>query len=442
MKLSNATLLVCGVGAVALVLASQAAIPSVYHGLYTLQDTVIGATGFILFCCTIAFVLAKITIFNNALLRLFLIVFFYRTVYTLVKPHLSDGPMPLWLKGVIAFTFLLFLLWLLLRVKVDGWRQLSKFIIVSCLIFAFSPLIVAQVQKPQSSRNFSFSKVKVDTVKNYVILVMDETSPEYAKNFIKILEGAELFVEYQEMISAGENTLNAIPSMLSKSRHDDVSPCSSSAICGPQSFDFSQIEAVQDNVDIVGFWQPYCSIKNLRSCFRYEGTFSASTPSGFGLYGLWCTQFNRFRLFSFCDSGGMKVADLNNAKLTLSERIYQAPFWQDGGILYVHYPLPHPSMTANFASLKVEYELNIIESEQFIMQLTSRLISRFGSNFALVITSDHALRPSVWCKRPGYENPDCLASMPANRGYVPFILASPKPINIKLPHTNVGIFSP
>ena len=45
----------------------------------------------------------------------------------------------------------------------------------------------------------------------------------------------------------------------------------------------------------------------------------------------------------------------------------------------------------------------------------------------------------MWCTSPQYNTPGCKESLPPDRGRVPFIIASPKPIDVAIAGSNVGL---
>jgi hypothetical protein len=441
-KASEKLLLIMAIISVAFVAVSQAVIASLYHGMYSRADTIAGAGGFLLFCGCLVLALGACDFFRNFLLKLFACAFFVSNFYTIIRAHISGKPMPLWGFAAAGLAFIVLFWVLFTRVGPHGWKNISKFIIGSACVFALSPLVISLVLRSDAGQSGETEVARFPKTNNLLVLILDETSPEYAKGMIRGLTDAQLFIKSTEVAAAGKSTINSIPSMFSTSRHDDVTSCNSTALCGPRNFDFASLTANRDTTDIVGFWHPYCAIKGLRSCVREEGIFAESSSVNFGLYVLWCGQFDRRGMFAFCEKGIPHAAVVEHTRKVMSQKIHAAPFWQEGGRLFVHFPLPHPSMTYDFASLKVEYEHNVGQAEQLVSELTARMMSRFGKDFTLVITSDHALRTMMWCASPQYSRPGCVEGLPPDRGRVPYIIASPKPIDVAISVSNVGLLSP
>jgi hypothetical protein len=434
--------LVAAVVAVAIVAATQAMIAAVYHGLYDRNDIYLGGLGFVLFMTGFGVALAAVGKWRHGLLKLFLSAFFFYNAYTLMRGHVFGGPLSGWVRAALAMGFAALFLFLHIRVGAEGWRKLAKAIIVACGIFAATPLCMAWVI-PSSpvpvAQQGIFSR---GDIHNLLVVILDETSPEYASGFVQDLTQAHLHVASADVAAAGNNTLNAIPSMLSGTRHDDVAPCTATALCGAQNFQFAALNASWKKTDIVGFYHPYCAIGGLRSCHRQENGSTDSSSVNFGLYMLWCGQFNRGGLLPFCDRGAPYAAAAARTKKSMIARIDHSPFWRDGGLMVVHYPLPHPSMIRSAVPLRAEYESNIAEARFMVSRLTERLTSSFASDFTLVITSDHALRTAMWCASPEYAKAGCADGLPPDHGLVPFIVASPKPISVAIPTSNVGLLAP
>lgn len=438
MKIGDKLLLAAAVSAVALVPASKAMIGSLYHGFHGRVDILIGGIGFVMLMGGVALALAAIDKWNNALLKLFLLAFLLVNIYFLVRPRLGATALPLWTKGGVAALLLAMLFYLMqFRVREEGLRKTAKAIVVSSIIFALSPLALAW---SGAGRSAVVDFAHHAGTRNALVLILDETSPEYAPGFIRELREAGLYVRATEVAATGKFTLNAIPGMLSQRNYDDVAPCSGSALCGGQYFDFGDLSTSANRTDIVGFYHPYCAIKGLRSCFRQENVFAESSGVNFGLL-LFCSQFNVGRLLPLCEISFRGAPPVELAKQNMTLQIEHAPFWRQGGLLFVHYPLPHPSMTPHFPSLKVEYEGNVAQSERMVARLAGQMVTRFGADFTILITSDHALRIDMWCATPEYARADCAAGLPPDRGRVPFIVASPKPITSVMPVTNAGLFA-
>jgi hypothetical protein len=433
--------LVAAIVAVALVPTSQAVLASLYHGVHSKADTFVGATAFLVFMGGFALFLSIFDACKTLVLKACASAFFFYNVYALVRgqlpPHLFTPYLPLF--AALLFIGLFALLFYL--VEAEGWRQVAKAMMVSSAVFAFSAPLLAFSEGHAEKIEPAALSARPPPFNNVLILVLDETSPSYTPGIRRALVRAGLSVSYEEVISAGSDTVNALPSMFSVSRHDDVAPCGASALCGKPGFDFSSLQALSPHTDIVGFYHPYCAIKGLRSCHREENFYTRSSAVDFGL-SLWCAQFNRGGILSFCKPRAFHMAEIERTRRNMLEKVDAALFWQEGGLLFVHLPIPHPSMTYEYSSLKSEYEGNIVQAEQLVSRLAHKLQVRFGDDFQMLVTSDHPLRTAFWCRSPKYARPGCADGLPAERTHVPLIFASPKPVPFAMPASNVGLLLP
>lgn len=427
--------LVIAFTAIAMMPASKAVVEGLYHGFHTQTDILFGIAVFMVLVVCTAFLFGLLRSFNNALLKAAVISNLLLTFYLLMRPHLGEVEAPLWAKASCVVVALgLLLLGMFRFVGDEGWIKAAKAITVSCAIFGFSPIVLAWTGMGMGTQKY-VNFANVGNSSNMVVLILDETSPEYASGFLGILNKAGLTVHYKEVNAAGKNTLNAIPAMLSLMEHDDVAPCSSTTLCGTKQFSFRELTAVGGKTDVVGFYHPYCAIQGLRSCNREENVFAESSSTHF-TWTLICGQVNIGGLISFCNRSFRDHSSAERTKRRMLRLVDDAPFWRKGGVLFVHIPIPHPSMTPDMPSLKVEYEGNISVAEEFVSNLVKRLGTNFGEDYAILITSDHPLRRDMWCATKDYASPTCIDDLPRDRGKVPLIFASFEKNTMQLPTSN------
>ncbi|MBW7567400.1 hypothetical protein KIF53_21885 [Chromobacterium subtsugae] len=110
-------------------------------------------------------------------------------------------------------------------------------------------------------------------------------------------------------------------------------------------------------------------------------------------------------------------------------------------MLYLHLPLPHPSMETR-ENLRSHYLANLADASQVLGQLLDKMRGRFGDDFSVIVTSDHPLRTEGWCRpEREYHAADCSLGLPANRKQVPFIVISPRLAEQpRMPADNLGVF--
>ena len=444
MNLSEKAVLIIAVTAVAGVAVSHN-MAALYHGYIGIQAFIAGGASFLLFCTLIALALSSINLFRTGLLKLFLLGLAFLTIHSIADPHLGDGgpaTQP-WLQIMIAcVTFTIAGILLIFAKKNEHWSRLGKAITVASLIFSLTPIawgfaLGLRNNMPIETLNLD-SMIDRQYSKNSIVIVLDETSPEYSPILIRPLEDAKLIVVGKEVEAAGKNTGNAIPSMLTGLRYDNVIPCAMNSLCGSNSIDFTSLIASNKKSDIIGFFHPYCGINGLRSCVKQEKTVE-TWLGGFKYF--FCYSFNKKNLLKFCNASGAHGAGISFVEIRrlLVEKMHKAPFWQEGGLLYIHIPLPHPPSNKAHSTLKEEYEENITDAADLLGLLSKKLKDRFGDDFLLIVTSDHALRVLRHCTYPMYKNENCSKDLPPNRNKVPLIIATPRLVDVYLPDTNVGL---
>jgi hypothetical protein len=127
----------------------------------------------------------------------------------------------------------------------------------------------------------------------------------------------------------------------------------------------------------------------------------------------------------------------------VAQYAFSAPFWSDGGgILYVHQLLPHPDGASTVLSLHNEYQLKMTQAVQFVSLIRNKLQKKFGNEYLLIVTTDHPLRTSMWCRKPAYDSVNCSKENFPETNNVPFMVLAPENVPVTIPATNVGVFSP
>jgi hypothetical protein len=254
--------------------------------------------------------------------------------------------------------------------------------------------------------------------------------------------------------AAGKHTVNVIPAMLSGDLFDGAMPCGIALLCSDRrTLDFTKLfVAPQHPTDVIAFFHPYCRIRGLRSCSVIPWGQVDHLASS--LKQVVCDH-----LFAAVDCAN-RVSPLQEAlrrgsglpetlvprkpaqdewESTFNRELGAAPFWRDGGTLYLHIPLPHLPAKASTGNLAVDYRANIQEAARIADEIAVRLRSRFDRDFLMVITSDHPLRLQLACGQAEYKGPSCLAGVPDSKGMVPFIVASPQKLEPIRVTTNAGL---
>jgi hypothetical protein len=119
-------------------------------------------------------------------------------------------------------------------------------------------------------------------------------------------------------------------------------------------------------------------------------------------------QFAGSKRPAFCERQWLDSVRAVNARQRIHNAAFNAPFWKDGGILYIHTLLPHPPGAVNGGTLEQDYALNLQQAAKLVGDLATKLDKAFGGNYLLIITSDHPLRPEVWCAMYRYKQTGCI----------------------------------
>lgn len=297
----------------------------------------------------------------------------------------------------------------------------------------------------KGSPTLSVSRIVDKAPGAVAILILDEASEQIIPGLrAAIAASPGQAIHVGTSTAAGDATIYAIPSMLTTSRHDNVVPCGAAQLCGGMNFDMRNLQATQADTDVVGTYHPYCEIQGLRSCWTAQVT-NADSPSING--NLLRAIGRRLPLVGEMFDVELKEAPAYDyVRSGVAAHAFKAPFWQNGGTLYIHYLRPHPTSWPTWDSdahnLFEEYTENMRRAAGFARQLNDRLKDRFGIDYALIVTSDHPLRTSFWCGRSYFFSADCVEKNRTDSSLVPFAVLAPDTAHVSLPATNVGVFTP
>ena len=329
------------------------------------------------------------------------------------------------------------------------WRKTGIASLVFLIAWAVSTPVISLFQTDTTiTPTLSVERILKHPPKAVVVIILDELSPEMAPIFMPGLDNAKHLIHVGTTLKAGKNTINAIPSMLKDKRHDDVVVCGYTMLCGENPFDMSQLKVNNTSTDIVGFYHPYCAIQGLRSCWKADNNPKKyPTPSiTLNYLRLLISSLPIINTF-FKINPNEESHNTNNSEYiyirnSVTQHALTAPIWTEGGLLYIHQFLPHPVGNGTKRRLKEEYEGNLHKAAEFVSTLKHRLQNHFGADYALIITTDHPLRTKKWCSDSIFAEADCERENHAETGTIPFIVSAPKLLQVKIPSSNVGVFSP
>jgi hypothetical protein len=122
------------------------------------------------------------------------------------------------------------------------------------------------------------------------------------------------------------------------------------------------------------------------------------------------------------------------------DTMFLSPFWQEGGILYAHMPFPHPPGNLQGAGLAADYGDNLKLAANSAEQVWKRGRARFGDDFRLIVTSDHPLRPELYCRHEKYLETGCKITPSVFEGLVPYIEVGEKFTDVLKIKDNSNLF--
>lgn len=271
-----------------------------------------------------------------------------------------------------------------------------------------------------------------------VFLLLDELSVEFIEGFRADLLAAGFYVDVANVRAESDRTAEVIPAMLTGLSFKHARACSSTAICsGSTVLDFQKVTVTRLDVDIVGFFHPYCEMTGLRSCSRVSASIDLLDAERWS-----CSVRRRIGLKTDANCRESRYSHWLKLRDGVVRALWQMPFWQEGGMLYAHVPLPHPPGSNDRGTLEQDYASNIVQARDLVRQMVVKLKSGGFDNIQLALFSDHPLRPGVWCHGSGYPERDCVETNRVTPDRVPVMVASSSPLKTDLTKlsTNRDIF--
>lgn len=290
----------------------------------------------------------------------------------------------------------------------ERWRLLRRALTVAALIFVFSqPLLAAwrakDVAWPRGPESASAAG-RPASPEITIVVLLDELSASAAGPIADAMGRSGQPVLRRRLQPVGDGTAKVVPALLSRLAFGEAKPCGSHMLCsGSNVLDFDRIRASRPDIDLVGFYMPYCRISGLRSC----AVLSPSQPY-LDLQRWRCAALRRSAVLSRWEGPDVQVqcAELNgqvwaDMGARVESAVWRAPVWSRGGMLFVHAPLPHPPGEGGAGTLEQHYRANIAKASRLIGALAAKLAER-DRPYELIVFSDHPLRASFWCQSTQY----------------------------------------
>jgi hypothetical protein len=276
-----------------------------------------------------------------------------------------------------------------------------------------------------------------------VIVLLDELNDKAAGPIIAAMSRSGRPVHHRALVPVADGTLKVVPSLFARTPFPDAKPCSLDTVCsGNQVLDFSRIRASRADIDVVGFFLPYCAIQGLRSC--HVGKPASPVLS----MDRWkCALLRRSK--AVADRAGeaerrhcVKLVGLvwSDLATDVERRVWQAPVWRNGGVLFAHIPLPHPPGRDPVQGLAANYAVNIERAASLIGRMAEALDQGPFRRFSLIVFSDHPLRPLMWCGSNQYKGAKCVVDEALIDDRVPLLITGDESVAIERVRSNQDVF--
>jgi hypothetical protein len=311
--------------------------------------------------------------------------------------------------GLIGGVFTLAVL-AAIKLTPELWRRMQTALVFAGILYVAFPMVVTRMTDPlvlQMPRQGAL-----------VVLLLDELNADAGEQIAAAiaLEGGE--PRTRSIKAVGSSTITVIPELFGGPHMPQARVCSPSAVCDPSGvFDFSRLRFEPlDRMHMVGFYHPYCAADGLASCARLP--IAISMPP---IADLLCSFGSVLPGTKAGDCDWLQSGNWHMFGLQVRDAMLLSPFWQKGGVLYAHLPFPHPPGNLQNAGLASDYADNLNLAANTAALVWRRGRAQFGDDFRLIVTSDHPLRPELYCRHEKYKKTGCNIKSSAFPGFVPYI---------------------
>jgi len=335
--------------------------------------------------------------------------------------------------------------WFSLRWSATTWARVRRASCATAFLFVASQPVVAALNAPAISwpNAAPGDQAAASSRAVTVFLLLDELNANAAGTLVDALAKAGRGVKFKTLVPAGDATAQVVPAMLAGRPFRDAKPCGLATVCsGMAALDFKRIVASRPDVDVVGFYEPYCAMRGLRSCARLSPASPASE-----LNRWWCAALRRSDWLSERMGRGAdrSCGDLNGVVWShlasdVEAAIERAPVWREGGFLFAHVPLPHPPGEGGDGSLPSHYRNNLARAVHLIDRMVATLSQEPDRQVTIVVFSDHPLRAGVWCATTQYRHNGCPLPQELQDDRVPLIVAGDVPAAFDALTSNMEVF--
>jgi hypothetical protein len=327
------------------------------------------------------------------------------------------------ISAIIAVVALYFFI---IKINIEKREKLYIAIILGGLLFVLLPVMLVNLNSSKiywpspSTQEPTVPGVNISK-QNTIILLLDELSASVAATVVEPLAEEGLKTQLSNIESIGKNTQNVIPAIWTRKNFNQSVPCGPTHLCsGTDVLNFANVWATSDSIDVVGFYHQYCAMQGLRSC-TFENMPKLSAEKD-----LICS-FPVIKSIDYlqCDYSLIPNEKFTALRKNMEDSVFNAPFWEDGGILYAHLLVPHPLIGSPVKKLSEEYRDNLENSAALVKLVAQKAKLAFDDDFKIIIFSDHPLRRDIWCSHTGYIKLGCEPDALQISTQVPLIIATP-----------------
>lgn len=326
------------------------------------------------------------------------------------------------------------------------WTVFLRVAGVACLLFVTSQPVVAYLRAPIVSwpewtdQADAATRPREDVT---VFLLLDELNAKSSGPIIDALHNAGWATQAKPLLTVDDSTSKVVPAMFTQRRFANAKPCGLNTICSQGNvLDFSKVVASRPDVDVVGFYHPYCAIQGLRSCAHL-----APASPAFDAKRWWCAAVRRSAwlnsLTGFTAEGDCSALNgvvWDGLAVQVERALWLAPVWERGGFLFAHVPLPHPPGEKPGGSLVEHYHANIDRAASLVGRMAQRINQVPNRRARIVIFSDHPLREGQWCSSTQYQHNGCPLPPEWKDDKVPLIVAGEPSPAFALVQSNKDVF--
>lgn len=311
------------------------------------------------------------------------------------------------------------------------WRRARPAVLIAGTLFVVSQPLLGQSMSPSlvwpATAGSRQAPVRIDPAAaaaaprpNVVMLLLDELNARDGAVLAQVLADRGMAVARKSIRPVDDATAKVIPEIWTGGRFSNPKPCSFTAICSDgQALDFAKVTASRPDIDVVGFYHPYCAMRGLRWCER------VGLPLPFYDADRWmCSLQSRVGLSDTLRCMDLQDEPFFELRAATMAAVWRAPFWREGGMLYAHLPLPHPPGERPGGTLRQDYHDNLALAAEFLGQMVDRARAARLDRLRLVVFSDHPLRQPLWCGKPAYRAQGCQPAADLEDRQVPLIVGT------------------